>query len=89
MSDDRIFEVLRQAIAEQTRTDPSKITPASSLEELGVKSLDLVEIIMSIEDHYDVSIPDNAVDAWDRYKTVADLVQLGEKFGLAKGGHGA
>ena len=89
MSDDRIFAVLQQAIAQQTGTDPEKITPASNLQELGVRSLDLVEIIMSIEDHYDVSIPDNAVDAWDRFKTVADLVKLGEELGLAKGGHGA
>jgi len=86
MSDDQIFTVLRQAIAQQTGADPQKITLASSLAELGVKSLDLVEIIMSIEDHYDISIPDNAVDAWDRYKTVADLVQLGEELGLARGG---
>jgi acyl carrier protein len=50
-----------------------------------VRSLDLVEIIMSIEDTYDVTIPNNAVEAWDRFKTVGDLMQLGEEFGLGAG----
>ena len=37
---------------------------------------------MSIEDTYDITIPNNAVEAWDRFKMVADLIQLGEEFGL-------
>jgi len=79
---DRIFDVLRHAIATQTGADPETITPASNLAELGVRSLDLVEIIMSIEDTYDITIPNNPVEAWNRFKTVAALIQLGEEFGL-------
>jgi acyl carrier protein len=86
---DQIFDVLQRAIAQQTGVAAETITPASNLADLGVKSLDLVEIIMSIEDHFDISVPDNAVDAWDRYKTVADLVQLGEQLGLVRGTHGS
>ena len=46
-------------------------------------SLDLVEIIMTIEDKYDVTIPVDAVGAWNGYKTVANLIELGHSFGLA------
>ena len=72
-----IADVLRGMIAEQAHLDPSVITPESVLSELGVTSLDLVEIIMTIEDKYDVTIPVNAVEAWNNYKTVAKLASEG------------
>ena len=77
-----IEDVLRGMIAEQAHLDPSVITPESVLSELGVTSLDLVEIIMTIEDKYDVTIPVNAVEAWNSYKTVANLIELGRSLGL-------
>ena len=58
------------------------IKPESVLSELGVTSLDLVEIIKTIEDEYDVTIPGNAVEAWNAYKTVANLIDLGHSLGL-------
>ena len=66
----------------QVTFDPSVITPESVLSELGVTSLDLVEIIMTIEDKYDVTIPVDAVEAWNGYKTVANLIELGHSLGL-------
>jgi len=65
-----IEDVLRGMIAKQAHLDLSVITPESVLSELGVTSLDLVEIIMTIEDKYDVIIPVDAVEAWNSYKTV-------------------
>jgi acyl carrier protein len=82
-------DVLRGVIAEQAHLDPSVITPESVLSELGVTSLDLVEIIMTIEDKYDVTIPVNAVEAWNSYKTVANLIELGRSLGLEGRGSGA
>ena len=77
-----IEEVLRGIIAKQIQLDPSVITPESVLSELGVTSLDLVEIILTIEDKYDVIIPVDAVEAWNSYKTVANLIELGHSLGL-------
>ena len=77
-----IEEVLRGIVAKQTHLDPSVITPESVLSELGVTSLDLVEIILTIEDKYDVIIPVDAVEAWNSYKTVANLIELGHTLGL-------
>jgi acyl carrier protein len=77
-----ITDVLRGVIAKQAHLDPSAVTPESVLSELGVTSLDLVEIIMTIEDKYDVTIPVDAVEAWNSYKTVANLIELGHSLGL-------
>ena len=84
-----ITDVLREMIAKQAHLDPSMITPESVLSELGVTSLDLVEIIMMIEDKYDVTIPVDAVEAWNSYKTVANLIELGDSLGLEGHGSGA
>jgi acyl carrier protein len=75
-------EVLRAVIARQAHLDLSVITPDSVLSELGVTSLDLVEIILTIEDKYNVSIPMDAAEAWNNYKTVANLIELGHSLGL-------
>ena len=77
-----IEDVLKGLIAKQTHLDPSVITAESALSELGVTSLDLVEIIMMIDDKYDVTIPVDAVEAWNSYKTVANLIELGHSLGL-------
>ena len=82
-------DVLRRVIAKQAHLDPSVITPESVLSELGVTSLDLVEIIMTIEDEYDVTIPVDAVDAWNSYKTVGNLIELGHSLGLEGRSSGA
>jgi len=47
-------------IAEQAVLDPSDVTPQSTLEELGIDSLGLVESIFAIEEEFDVSVPFNA-----------------------------
>jgi acyl carrier protein len=47
--------------------------PESVLSDLGVTSLDLVEVIMTIEDEYDVTIAVDAVDAWNNYKVTAQV----------------
>ena len=52
------------------------------MSKLGVTSLDLVEIIMTIEDKYDITIPVDATEAWNDYETVANLIAPGHSLGL-------
>jgi acyl carrier protein len=47
-------------IAEQAVLEPSDVTLDSSLEDLGIDSLGLVESIFAIEEEFDISIPFNA-----------------------------
>ena len=49
-------------IAEQAVLDPSDVSNDSSLEDLGIDSLGLVESIFAIEEEFDISIPFNAND---------------------------
>jgi len=47
-------------IAEQAVLEPSDVTMQSTLEDLGIDSLGLVESIFAIEEEFDISIPFNA-----------------------------
>lgn len=49
-------------IAEQAVLEPSDVTPQSTLEDLGIDSLGLVESIFAIEEEFDITIPFNAND---------------------------
>ena len=52
--------------------DKSKITLESTFEELGADSLDVLQIIMKIEDTFDIKIPDEATE---KIVTVSDAVE--------------
>lgn len=54
--EDRVIRI----IAEQAVLEPSDVTPDSTLEDLGIDSLGLVECIFAIEEDFDVSVPFNA-----------------------------
>ena len=69
-------------IGESLNRDVGTITPETRLEDLGVESLDLVEIIMLIEERYDVEIGLDAIDASENLNTVEDLLEIGRSVGL-------
>ncbi len=63
-----------KAIAEQLNKDAGAITLENDLvADLGADSLDAVEIIMNLEEEFDITVPD--VDA-SQIKTVGDIVKL-------------
>ncbi len=53
---DRVISI----IAEQAVLEPSDVTMDSTLEDLGIDSLGLVESIFAIEEEFDISVPFNA-----------------------------
>ena len=63
------FEKIRDIIAEKMDMDPADITMEASFEDMEIDSLDMVEIVMDIEEAFDISI-----ETGDGLKTVADLV---------------
>ena len=68
-----MFEKIRDIIVEQLGVDESQVTLESSfVEDLGADSLDIVELIMALEDAFDVEIPDS--DA-EKIATVGDAVE--------------
>ncbi|MDQ2088591.1 acyl carrier protein [Marimonas arenosa] len=55
-----IKEQVIAIIAEQAVLEPSDVSPDSTLEDLGIDSLGLVESIFAIEEAFDISVPFNA-----------------------------
>jgi acyl carrier protein len=59
MSDD-VSNRIAQFIAEQAMLDPEAVKPETTLDDLGLDSLALVEVVFGIEEAFDISIPYNA-----------------------------
>ena len=67
------FEKVQKILAEQLELDADEITMDSSLvEDLGIDSLDFVDIVMSLEDEFDTEFPEEDMAG---IKTVGDIVK--------------
>ena len=69
-----IFEKVQKLLAEALNIDPAKITLESNIvQDLGADSLDMVELLMSLEDNFGIVVPDEeanelvTVDALVKY----------------------
>ena len=64
-------------VAEQLGVDKEKVTPETSfVNDLGADSLDTVELVMELEEEFDITIPD---DAAEKIQTVGQAVQYIEQ----------
>ena len=68
------FEKVRELLAAHLEIDESEITEATTFEELGVDSLDTVEIMMEMEDEFGIEIKPAEAG-----KSVAELVSYIDK----------
>ena len=66
------FEMVSNAIAKKLEIDVATIKPESTLEELGLDSLDTVDIIFEAEDKLGIKVPNDQVDV----KTIQDMTNL-------------
>lgn len=67
-----VFEKVKVILAEQFDVEEDEITMDTNLEEdLSADSLDVVDLLMSIEDEFEIEIPDEEID---NIRTVAELV---------------
>ncbi len=72
MSQTDVFEKVKKIVAEQLSVEPEKITPESNFaNDLGADSLDTVELVMALEEDFDIEIPDEAAE---KITTVQDAV---------------
>ncbi len=68
-----IEERVRTIIVDQLAVDSAKVSAAASfIDDLGADSLDIVELVMTMEEEFDLDIPDE--DA-EKMKTVGDVVK--------------
>ncbi len=68
-----IFEKIKTLLAEQLDADENDMTLDTDIaKDLGADSLDVVELLMAIEDEFDIEIPDEEIE---NIKTIGDLAE--------------
>ncbi|MDY6038333.1 MAG: acyl carrier protein [Eubacterium sp.] len=72
------FEKVKELIVETLSVDEAKITMEASLaEDLKIDSLDAVELVMALEEEYDIKLPD---DVLKTLVTVSDVVKCVDEY---------
>lgn len=68
-----VFEKVKEIIVEQLGVDEAEVVmEASFIDDLGADSLDIVELIMALEEEFDLEIPDKEAE---KIATVGDAVE--------------
>ena len=76
MSETEIYEKLKEIIIEQLGVDEGIIKEeATFVEDLSADSLDIVELVMAIEDEFEIEIPDKAAESIVTVKDVIDYIK--------------
>jgi acyl carrier protein len=73
------FDEIVNIVAQKAQIDRSKLTREASLVDLQVSSLDMVDVIFTLEDKYGVELPFNANTNAGDFKTLGDLIDMVEK----------
>ncbi len=71
-----VFEKIKGLISEQLEVDEEKIEMKTTFEDIDADSLDVVELVMALEEEYNLEIADEEVE---KIKTVGDIVNYIEK----------
>ena len=72
-----VLEKVVSLVAEQLGIDKKTIKPESNIiEDLGADSLDVIEMLMTLEDEFGITIPDEKIN---QIKTVGQIVELIEQ----------
>ncbi len=74
---EEIFQQIREIIANKLSISPDEIKPESDImEDLGADSLDVQDLILTIEDRWNIEFP---VEEADKFRTVGDVVEALKK----------
>lgn len=91
-----IIDDVRSIVAESLKIPVERLTPDTRLEELGVESLDVIEIVFALEEKFDIAIPLKADEATRLttsgksgsqdmpFATVGDVADIVQKLVAAK-----
>jgi acyl carrier protein len=72
MQPDELTQRILRIIAETQRKDPSQVTIDSTFEELGIDSMDGVNIVFALENEFNINVPDEEVKS---IRSVRDMVE--------------
>lgn len=75
MSDD-ILKKVQKIVSEQLSVDESEVNPGSNFaNDLGADSLDTVELVMALEEEFDIEIPDEAAENIATVQAAVDYIK--------------
>ena len=75
---DMVFDKIKEIILDQMDVDEEDITPDADIQDdLQADSLDIVMLMKTISDEFEMAVPDDAVDS---IKTVGDIVDYIENY---------
>ena len=70
-----IFEKVQKIVVEQLEVKEDQVTPeASFANDLGADSLDVVELVMALEEEFDIEIPDEAAEQIATVKAAVEYI---------------
>jgi acyl carrier protein len=71
-----VEEKVKQLIVEQLQVDEAEVTPtAHFVDDLGADSLDIVELVMTFEEAFEIEIPDEEAEKITTVKDAIDYIQ--------------
>jgi acyl carrier protein len=83
------FAAISAVLAEKFKVDPARIEPATTLEQLGLDSLALMEFVFAVEDRFDVRIPEERLDPRQAGVTLEQIARLIDEAAAARPGSDA
>jgi acyl carrier protein len=76
VSEQELFEKVKKIIVEQLGVNAEEVTTESSFtEDLGADSLDTVELVMALEEEFEVEIPDEDAEKLTTVRAVLDYIK--------------
>ena len=69
------FEKIRAIICNLLEIEEAKVTPETQLEDLGVDSLDMIDMVMDIEDEFGIEVTDEALEKFDTVRDIVNFVE--------------
>ena len=76
MTDAEIFETVKSIVVDQLSVDADKVVAGASFQnDLGADSLDTVELVMALEEEFDVEIPDEAAENITTIQAAVDFIK--------------
>jgi len=71
-----ILDEVKEEVVEQLNVNPDEVTlEADFVEDLGADSLDVVELVMALEERFEIEIPDEDAEGIKSVKDVVDYIE--------------
>ncbi len=76
MTDEQIFDKVKSIVVDQLSVEVDKVVPSANFQnDLGADSLDTVELVMALEEEFDIEIPDEAAESITTIQAAVDFIK--------------